>query len=193
MLSSRTWPWYMLGIVLGFFVAGSLASMVEQSTISVESAVVTINSDGPAGDALLIYHPGVTRFNRRVTYAYAEGLADSGWRCDVSTASGAAPTDLEEYELLVLGTPTYFSGPARSIVEYVGLLGDLGGIPTTIIVTAGSGSDLAAMKLEAVVLDANGTVTGILELWQMRPNAPRYGTSDAMEIARRAGSSRVVP
>ncbi len=193
MVSTKAIGWLMIGLILGFFMMGSTVSMVEQSVISVESGIVRINPTGAAGSALVVYHPGVTTFNRDVTYAFAGGLAETGWRCDVTTASPVAPTDLAVFDLLVLVTPTYFNEPARSIAEYVGFLGDLGGLPVELVVTAGTDSRVSSMQLEALIHDANGSVLSILELWQSAPNEAFDGVTDPIEIARRAGSSIDLP
>ena len=81
----------------------------------VVSQVEVRNPDGDAGTALVVYHPGKSDFQEKVTYAFAESLVSNGWRVEIATASSQAPTDLSGYDLLVLGGPTYWFTPSRPI------------------------------------------------------------------------------
>lgn len=52
----------------------------------VSSPLVVLNSQG-AKTALVIYHPGLSPFAHDIAYAFANGLASSGWRVEIATAS----------------------------------------------------------------------------------------------------------
>jgi hypothetical protein len=93
------------------------------------------NPEGDGGSALVVYHPGRGTFHRQVIDGFAEGLVASGWRVEVATASNHAPTELANYDLLVLGSPTYWFTPSLPIRRYVRQIGDLAGQPTVTIVT----------------------------------------------------------
>ncbi len=60
--------------------------------------------------------------------AYIAGLADADWSVMVSTASVDAPTSVSDFDLLVLGSPTYAWKPAGPITRYLGRLGELSGL-----------------------------------------------------------------
>jgi len=187
--SPRSMVWWMLPLILGFFVT----SIFVQVQICVPGEVVAVNPTGATGAAFIAYHGGLSSFQEDVTSAFVRGLVSSGWRCDVTTASREAPADLRGYDLLVLGAPTYAFKPARPITQYLERIGDLGGLPTVLLVTGAGTTARAASVLADTVAEANGATIEVLELWQAAPNEEIHGISDAMEIAERAGASIELP
>ena len=105
-------------VVLAVLAAALVLSYLWLS-IEVKSEVEVRNLEGDAGTALLVYHPGKSDFQEKVTYAFAEGLVSNGWRVELTTASAQAPTDLSSYDLLALGGPTYWFAPARPVRRYL--------------------------------------------------------------------------
>ena len=189
MCSPRSVVAWIIPVLLGFF----MTSIFVQVQTSVPSQVVTVNPDGASGVAFVIYHPGLTDFQKDVTFAFVQGLVSNDWRCDVTTASREAPTDLSGYQLLVLGAPTYAFKPAGPISRYIESAGDLDGLPTVIVLTGAGTTERSASLLADSVAEANGTLIEVLELWQIAPNEETHGSSDAMAIAEKAGASLVLP
>jgi hypothetical protein len=136
----------------------------------VSSPVEVRNRAGAAGRALVVDHPGRGTFHPRVVAGFVEGLVAGGWQVAVTTAHAGAPTDLAEYDLLVLGSPIYDFAPSRAIRRYLGRLGDLDGQPTvTLLSGLGAGGRASAM-LQRQVQEANGRPVKALVLYRMRPN-----------------------
>ena len=146
----------------------------------VVSEIDVINADG-SKTALIVYQPGFSSFPRDVSYAFAEGLASSGWRVEITTASPQAPSDLSKYSLLVLGYPNYGSTPGTAIVSYVNRVENLDGINTVIISCAGGTSTASIDTLKQQVQAANGTFYDALALSNQ--------VSSALGSARQAGSN----
>ena len=136
----------------------------------VVSEVKTLNSEGKAGTALVVYHPGKSDFQRKVFVGFAEGLGANGWRVEMTTPSPQAPTDLAGYDLLVLGGATYGFKPNQPIQTYVGRLGDLKGKPTVTIITALGMGERSMRIMEQLVRQANGHLVKALVLYKARPN-----------------------
>lgn len=136
----------------------------------VVSEVKTLNPEGNAGAALVIYHPGKSDFQHRVFSGFMEGLVSSGWRVESTTPSSQAPTDLSGYDLLVLGGPTYWFTPNRPIRRYLSRLGNLGGQRTVTIITALGAGERSTSIMEKQVREANGDLVNALLLYKMRPN-----------------------
>jgi len=182
----KTWKKILLVFVvtlIAVFVAfGAFAGLLMAGTISREvvSEIDVINADG-SKTALIVYQPGFSSFPRDVSYAFAEGLASSGWRVEITTASPQAPSDLSKYSLLVLGYPNYGSTPGTAIVSYVNRVENLDGINTVIISCAGGTSTASIDTLKQQVQAANGTFYDALALSNQ--------VSSALESARQAGSN----
>jgi len=189
LLTTKVLPWIMIAAALGVFAIGSVSSMNRQAAGEIESGVAILNPEGNVGRALHVYHPGVTTFQRRMTFAFARGMASSGWRCDITTASHVAPDDLAPYDLLVLGSQTYYNEPAPSIVRYLDRLGDLDGQPLVLLVTAGTSPEWATWHLENAVREAGGEITLILELLQFTGNETPDDVQPPEDIARHVGST----
>lgn len=134
------------------------------------SQVEVRNPSGDVGTALIVYHPGKSDFSEKVTSGFAEGLVSNGWRVEVTTASTQTPTGLSDYDLLVLGGPTYYFAPNRSIRRYLSRLGDLRGLHTVTIITAMGSGERSTSIMEKQVREANGDLVNALLLYTMRPN-----------------------
>lgn len=165
----------------------------------VVSEVTTLNPDGEAGTALVVYHPGKSDFQRRVFAGFAEGLVANGWRVAMTTPSPQTPTDLAGYDLLVLGGPTYGFKPNQPIQTYVSRLGDLGGKPTVTIITALGMGERSTGIMEGLVRQANGNLVKALVLYKARPNdddnpvGGRQNQDLAVEMALQAAKEIELP
>ena len=161
--------WVGLVAVFAALAAGA-AWLFSGRNREVVSEVETLNPDGRTGMALVVYHPGKSDFQRRVFAGFAQGLVASGWRVEITTPSPQAPTDLADYDLLVLGGPTYGFKPNRPIQKYLGRLGDLGGKPTVTIITALGMGQRSTEMMQRLVREANGDLVESLVLYKARPN-----------------------
>ncbi|MBN1260155.1 MAG: hypothetical protein JXB35_05695 [Anaerolineae bacterium] len=154
----------------------------------VVSDLEVINPGGFVGTALAIYHPDRRDVQAQLTRAFAESLADNGWRVELTTASPEAPTNVVDYELLVLGAPTYLGRPAGRIHRYLREAGDLMGQPTVLIVSGAGLSRTPATTLERWTAGAGGLVVKTLEIWTLASNAPLYGADSPDVIMRQAAA-----
>jgi len=144
----------------------------------VVSGIDVTNAEGSEA-ALIVYQHGLSSFPRDASYAFADGLASSGWRVEIATASPQAPSNLSKYSLLTLAYPVY-GGAGTAIVNYVNRLNELDGINTVIIaLQGGTASSPTIDTLKQKVQAANGTFYKGLSL--------STGDSSAIENARRAG------
>jgi len=180
----------MIGIVLlvvliSFGVV--IAYAIYSTNADVVSEVKVLNPEGEGGTALVIYHPGLSDFQYKVTLAFAQGLVSNGWRVEITTASSQAPADLTRYDLLVLGSPTYGGKPAPSIERYLSRVGDLGHKRIAIIGT-GAGSNPATESMKSLAQAANGSVVESLTFFTMAPNE-----GDPVEMATQAGKEVPLP
>jgi hypothetical protein len=128
------------------------------------------NPERDEGTALVVYHPGRGSFHSQVISGFVEGLVSGNWRVEVATASPLAPIDLSSYDLLVLGSPTYWFTPSWPIRRYLRRLGDLGGQWVVTIVTGLGAGGRSSSILESWVRKANGNLVRGLLLYRLRPN-----------------------
>ena len=159
------------------------------------SEVKVLTPTGNKGTALVVYHPGLSDFQQRMTYAFAEGLVSGGWRVEITTASSQAPKDLSQYGLLVFGAPTYGFAPPGPIRRYLAGL-DLEGKRTAIIITGLGATGQSVASMERLVRDRHGDLVKSLSLTTMRPNSEedrRPNKEVAVEMATRAGSEIPLP
>lgn len=157
------------------------------------SDVDVLNPNGSSGTALLVYHPGKSGYQEMLVEAFSEGLVSNEWRVEVTTASQEAPTNLSGYDLLVLSAPTYDWVPAKPIQHYLEQLGDLGGKPTVVILSAAGKTTLSLPMMEDLVTEANGDLVASHALWTLVPNRLTYGIDDPEEIMRREAKAIPIP
>jgi flavorubredoxin len=170
-------------ILIAVFVAFvTFAGLLLSGAISREvvSEIDVKNADG-SKTALIVYQPGFSSFPKDVSYAFADGLASSGWRVEITTASSEAPSDLSKYDLLTLAYPVYGGTVGTAIVSYVNRVNDLAGVNTMIIACGAGDSGESIIPLKQQVEAANGTFYDSLAL--------SNGNSTALESAQQIGSS----
>jgi hypothetical protein len=167
---------------LAFIIVGATLGAYAFASIDkdVVSPIVVINAGG-VRTALVVYQPGLSSFPRDVCYALADGLASSGWRVEITTASPEAPSNFSLYSLLTLAYPIYGGKPGNAIMRYIDRLSDLNGTNTVIIACQGGTNpspsiDTMKQKVQAI----NGTFLLGLSL--------STSDSSAIESARQAGS-----
>lgn len=170
-------------LIAVFVVFATFAGLLLAGVISREvvSEIDVMNANG-SKTALVVYQPGFSSFPRDASYAFADGLASSGWRVEITTASSEAPSDLSKYSLLTLAYPVYGGTAGTAVVRYVNRISDFDGINTVIIALQGGDEpSLTIDTLKQQVQAANGNFLEGLSL----------STSDgsALESARQAGSS----
>ncbi len=179
---------FFLTVVVVLAIVGTYVSSAVNK--DVVSGIEVVNPNG-SKTALVVYQAGLTSFPKDTSYAFANGLAASGWRVEITTASSQAPSDLSKYSLLVLGFPTYGGNPGQVIVRYFGRVGDLRGINTVIIALGSYTPEKSADTMKQKVHAANGTVLKSLALSSsitLLGMAPSQGTGSPADIARQAGT-----
>jgi flavorubredoxin len=172
---------FVLILIVGLGAFGAFGGLLMAGVINREvvSGIDVINADG-SKTALIVYQPGFSSFPRDISYAFADGLASSGWRVEITTASPQSPSDLSKYSLLTLAYPVYGGNPGTAIVNYANRLNDLDGINTVIIACqGGTGPSLTIDTLKQKVQVANGTFYIGLSFSNQN--------SSAIESARQAG------
>jgi flavorubredoxin len=170
-------------ILIAVFVAFvTFAGLLLSGAISREvvSEIDVKNADG-SKTVLIVYQPGFSSFPKDVSYAFADGLASSGWRVEITTASSEAPSDLSKYDLLTLAYPVYGGTVGTAIVSYVNRVNNLAGVNTMIIACGAGDSGESIIPLKQQVEAANGTFYDSLAL--------SNGNSTALESAQQIGSS----
>lgn len=188
----------MIGIVILIVVVAAWGLSYLWLNQEVAGKVEVQNPEGDAGTALVVYHPGRGSFHPRVISGFVTGLVAKGWRVEVTTASPQAPADLSGYDLLVLGSPTYWFTPSLAIRRYLRRLGDLGVQPTVTIITGLGAGGRSTAVMERQVRKANGHLVKSLFLYRMRPNDEenyvdsKQNQALAVEMASRAASELAV-
>jgi flavorubredoxin len=170
-----------LVLIVMFVAFGTFAGLLLSGAINREvvSEIDVKNADG-SKTALIVYQPSFSSFPKEVFYSFGDGLASSGWRVEITTASSEAPSDLSKYSLLALAYPVYGGTVGTAIVKYVDRISDFNGINTVIIACAGGDSGESIIPLKQQVEAANGTFYDSLAL--------SNGNSTTLESARQAGS-----
>jgi len=187
--TTKTISWIMIPLIVGFF----FGSILTQTHLDVSAPLAKLNATGATGLALVVYDPGFSSFNEEVTRAYVEGLESADWAIHLTTASRQAPSNLADYDLLVLAAPVYAFQPASPALRFFERAGDLQGLPTVFILTAAGTTGGAASEFAERALASNADLVDVLEILQAAPNDELHGTSEAMDIARRAGAALSIP
>jgi|GEM_PF-2975677 len=136
------------------------------------------NPGGTAGAALIVYHPGRSNLQTEAVTGFADGLAAADWAVTLATANSAAPADLTNYDLLVVGAQSYTWAPAQPVQAYLRRVGDLAGKPVVAILSGLGETGPATTVMADLIAELNGKGLEIYHVWQMRPIDELYGIDD---------------
>jgi len=143
----------------------------------------TKNSEGKSGKILVVYHPGLSSFQKDVTMSYVKGLVERNFIVDITTPSSNTTTEITNYDLIILGAPTYEFAPAKPMENYITRVSDFKGKKIVVIITGSGSTDESVAKMKELIESTNGALIESLPLWFLGPNEEIYGISDASEIA----------
>ena len=180
----KKWKKIVFVVIIAFVivVASVLGFVLFKINTDYVSGIDVLNVDG-SETALIIYHPGLSSFMKDVTYAFADGLVENGWKVEITTASSQAPTDLSEYSLLAVGSPIYAGNPSPTIKRHLERIGDLQEMDTVILITSG-GNSTSDITMQQMAEEYNGTVKTVIEVFNQEPNE---GNAKAVDLAEQAG------
>jgi hypothetical protein len=184
--SLKLWPqksWKKILLITLLAIIILSGSLLIYASFGMNNDVITqLKIQNPDGSktALVLYHPGLSSFSQDVSYAFAEGLTFNKWRVEITTPSVEAPTDLSNYDLLVVSSNTYGFNPDAPTTRHLERIGDLKGIET-VVINLGVGSAEKSQEIfENLVELNNGTIIESLLLYSIAPNE---GDISATEIA----------
>jgi len=143
----------------------------------------TKNSEGKSGKILVVYHPGLSSFQKDVTMSYVKGLVERDFIVDITTPSSNTTTEITSYDLIVLGAPTYEFSPAKPMENYITRVGDFKGKKIVAIITGSGSTEESVVKMKELIERANGALIESLPLWSLGPNEELYDISDPSKIA----------
>ena len=180
----KKWKKIVFVVIIAFVivVASVLGFVLFKINTDYVSGIDVLNVDG-SETALIIYHPGLSSFMKDVTYAFADGLVENGWKVEITTASSQVPTDLSEYSLLAVGSPIYAGNPSPTIKRHLERIGDLQEMDTVILITSG-GNSTSDITMQQMVEEYNGTIKTVVEVFNQEPNE---GNAKAVDLAEQAG------
>ncbi len=186
------------GAVIVAIALGSGYWLQRRINADIVTPITEANPGGTGGTALIVYQPGLSDFQAKVTAAFGEGLVEGGWRVLTTTASDQAPSVTTDYDVIVLGAPVYGGVPGKPLSRYIERVADFGGKPVYVLLTAGGDAAPAIEHTKQAVAGHNGRPVGSLGLTTNRPNdaANEFTGSNAeraVQIARRAGRTLQLP
>ncbi len=113
----RFWPekrWkkaVLVTLLVLIAVGAPIVAYLEYSVYREVVSPIEVKNPTGAKTALVIYHPGLQPFAHDIAYGYADGLAQNGWRVEITTASSQSPTDLSNYACW------YSPGPSTTLTQ----------------------------------------------------------------------------
>jgi hypothetical protein len=175
-------------VVVGSLVAigvglAALQFAIERETVS---PIEVANPDGGAGHALVLFHPGLSDLQEALSDAFVAELVERDWRVTRTTTSASAPADVEAYDLLALGVHTYWWAPDGPTRRYLARVGDLGGTPVAVLLSALGAAGRAEARSAEWITRHGGRVVEVRPFFVMRPNDetdPRPNRAVALERA----------
>ena len=186
-----------VGVVVAIAVASSIWLLwrIDQETVT---PLATLNAGGRAGKAFLVYQPGLSDFQEKVSKAFADGLVAAGWQVAITTASAEAPRPDGAYDLVVVGAPVYMGAPAKPLRRYLERLGNLGDKPVAILLTAANDASTAIAMTEQLVVAAKGRPVRKFAFTTTKPNDADKSHAGsnverALQLAREAGQTLPLP
>lgn len=122
------------------------------------------------GRALIVYHPGATGYTEEVAYAIGKTFQVKGWEVLLDRANSRAISDLSEFNLLCVGSPTYSGSPRPPIVEYINRCSNLENRVCLVFATGSNNPEEANKKMQNHLEAKAGKVISSLALLTKQKN-----------------------
>jgi len=116
------------------------------------------------GRALIIYHPGATAYTEEAACAIGKALQAKGWEVHLDRANSKAISDLSDFNLLCVGSPTYMASPRPPIVNYINRCTNLEKRACLVLTTGGADPNESNKKLQNLLKSRGGKVISSLAL-----------------------------
>lgn len=100
--------------------------------------VVAPKSVQPRGRVLVLYHQGMSTQVTKATNRIASLLADAGYECTTDSVLNKTEHDIEAYDMLIFGAPTYADKPPLQGQRRLSSLPETQGKPAAVFATAGT-------------------------------------------------------
>jgi len=114
--------------------------------------------------ALIIYHPGATGYTEEAAYAIGKALQAKGWEVHLDRANSKAISDLSDFNLLCVGSPTYMASARPPIVNYINRCTNLEKRACLVLTTGGADPNESNRKLQSLLKSRGGKVISSLAL-----------------------------
>jgi flavodoxin len=153
------------------------------------SEVEGVSVEPGKATAYIAYYPGRSGFQKDMANAFAQGLVANGWSVEISTASSKAPTDMSNYDLVVLGSPTYILKPAQRMLKYIATL-NLTGKNVVVIASGLASTSQSVAAMEQAVRAVGGEPIKAVEL---RTGSGMEGIANPKDVAIEAAKAIALP
>lgn len=114
--------------------------------------------------ALIIYHPGATGYTEEAAYAIGRALQAKGWEVHLDRANSKAISDLSDFNLLCVGSPTYMGSARPPIVNYINRCTNLEKRAYLVLTTGGADPNESNKKLQSLLEAKGGKVISSVAL-----------------------------
>jgi len=110
-------------------------------------------------NSLIVYfsQSGTTR---KIAEAIAQGLRTAKYEVDLCDLKEAKKKDVRKYDLLGVGSPTYYYRPPFNVMDYINSLPNLAGLPFFVFLLNGTLCGDAGNILRRVLVKKGGRETG---------------------------------
>jgi len=133
------------------------------------------------GRALIIYHPGAMAYTEEVAYGIGKALQARGWEVHLDRANSRAISDLSEFNLLCVGSPTYGGSPRPPIVNYINRCSNLEKKMCLVFATGFYDPDESNKKMQNLLEAKGGKVVSSLALFTKQKNQVDELTGEFVE------------
>ncbi|GAB4310044.1 MAG: hypothetical protein Kow0019_07630 [Methanobacteriaceae archaeon] len=76
-------------------------------------------SGNPLGDALVVYDPGLSGKSKNVAEVIAKELRSKGYKVDLVGIKSPKATQIDNYDIIIVGGPVYAGMVAKSVQNYL--------------------------------------------------------------------------
>jgi len=152
-------------IVLGIVIGGGFL-LIRSWDREQPSKRDILKPSGPkiVGKALIIYHPGGSGYTEEVAYALGKAFQTKGWEIHLDRANAKTISNLSDFNLLCVGSPTYAGSPRPPLMNYINQCGSLKDRECLVFATGSNSPGEANKKMLSLLESKGGKVVGSLAL-----------------------------
>ena len=109
-------------IIIALIITGAMGFILYGMSYTATGSKILNPTGTTVGNALVVYNPGISGTAKNVHTVFANDLQAKGYKVNIAGIKSATVTNTSNYNIIIIGGPTYGASISKSVVSYLSTL-----------------------------------------------------------------------